>query len=267
MALKFLCSSQPNSVTAIIPDDEDQYDILPMVYFTNKAQRTIDYVVAESDDEVAWLGTVSELENGDYCVEEIFIPEQEVSAATVDISADAMGKLVNDLMDMGLDPNTLRYHGHSHVNMSVGPSGVDQDHIAEYLEGVDWFIRSIHNKKGDKRIDVFEKFNQRVINCVDSDVWEHILPDEYYDELSAQLEERVQIRQAPRHNPKTVAFKTLREEEERFKPGSNPVTPQMAHPGGGLNGFEYYQLDDYGDAEDARAYYEKLIDPFFAGKA
>ena len=253
MALKFLSSSHPNSITAIIPDDDDQYDILPMVYFTNKAQRTIDFIVAECQDEVAWLGTVTETETGDYCVEEIFIPEQEVTGTTVDISANAMGKLVNDLMDRGLDPNTLRYHGHSHVSMSVGPSSTDQNHIAEYLEGVDWFIRSIHNKKGEKRVDVFQKTSQRVINCVDSDVWEHVLPDEYYDELSAQLKERVTRRVfTPKNNAAGVA---------RPSRQSWPLlVDNRALEGGKLESL--YNLDD----EDDEIYYERLVDPFYAGK-
>lgn len=261
MGLKFLSSDEPNTVTAIIPDDDDTYDILPMVFFSIEAQRTIDYIVDQSPDEIAWLGLVEEVEDG-YLVQKIVIPEQEVSGTTVDISAEAMGRLVNELMDEGLDPSLLRYHGHSHVNMAVHPSTTDQDHISEYLEGVDWFIRSIHNKKGDRRVDVFEKFNQRVVNNADSEIWELRLPDEHFDQIDLWLKERVK-----EHNPKPkglVRPQGLRKPLPRFI-DERALTDGRIEPLNGTHQALYgMRLDDI---ESEEAYYEALIDPFYKGRA
>jgi hypothetical protein len=146
--------------------------------------------------------------------------------------------------------------------MDVAPSRTDQEHIAEYLEGVDWFIRSIHNKKGEKRIDAFEKFNQRVVNNVDSDVWEHQLPDEHYDQIDEWLNDRVQ-RQCVR--PKLAARGTV-------APATTQYIDNRALEGGKIEPLIDYadrlygmRLDDLDD--DDESYYQALIDPFYKGRA
>jgi hypothetical protein len=159
----------------------------PQVYYSTQALATIQHLVARAKGEVAWLGTVTELGDGNYRIEEIFIPEQEVSPTTAEIDASAMSKLTMQLMDRNIDPGTLRYHGHSHVDMGVSPSSTDQNHIADYLEHADYFLREIRNKRGASRMDVFDKRLGVVFQCVTTTLYDLLQTKDFWDTLDATM--------------------------------------------------------------------------------
>lgn len=139
--------------------------VRPEVYYTPKVMRTIDYIVAKATGEVGWLGTVEKM-GKDYLITNIYIPPQTVTSVTTDIEADAVAKIALQIMDDGGDLASLRYWGHSHVNMGVTPSSTDEAQIDEYMEQSDWFIRGIYNKKGESKVDVFDRTNGVVFQCV-----------------------------------------------------------------------------------------------------
>jgi len=171
--------------------EAEEAEIFPTVFYTADVEVAIRHIVASQKEEVAWMGLVEQIGEYDYLIEKLYIPTQQVSAATAEIDEKAIAELTNKILDAGLDPSMLRYHGHSHVNMGVTPSMVDQDHMFDYLEHADWFIREIRNKRGEKKVDVFNKTRGVAFQCVDTEIWELAKEAEFYEAIDLQLKESV----------------------------------------------------------------------------
>ena len=164
----FAATSLKATTTPLIPVGTiPAVEPVPTVYYTTKAWHSIQYLVSRCPQEVGWLGLVDMLEDGDYLITDIYVPLQTVHGAETDIDEDAMEALFDQIIDEGNDPSKLRYWGHSHVNMGVGPSGQDENQLEEYLDACDWFIRGIYNKQGAAKVDVFDRTKQKVFQCVD----------------------------------------------------------------------------------------------------
>lgn len=248
--------TESNIVSPIHEDLDDSVEYaVPRVFFTAEVFEGIQHIVRTSPDEVAWFGLVTETERGDYLIDRLLIPEQIVTGASVDIGGEAINVLIHELLEQGEDPSRFRYHGHSHVNMSVQPSTTDQDHISEYLETSPWFIRSIHNKKGDSRVDIFDREERLAYQNVDHKVLELTQPETFYKSLDATLKARVaRPKIKAKTTPKAKHANPLQRELLASKP-----TPTRSRD----ENVVYCFPDD----NDDDLYYERLIDPFYAGKA
>ena len=212
----------------------------PIVLFTLDAELTVRHLVREMSVEIAWFGLVRYEEDlNAYVIYKILVPEQEVTAATVDITANAIAQLTGEILDAGDDPSHLRYHGHSHVNMAASPSGTDQEHLSDYLEHADWFIREIRNKKGDYKLDVFDKRQGVVFQCVYRDIYEHLRNESFYDAIDELIDTRVIERR-----PKPLA---LTPRKFTVTTPTKATTPRDV--------ITYDDLDD--------SFYAQLSDPFF----
>lgn len=135
---------------------------LPEIFISHKAMAKILYYVAESSKEIAWLGLVERTDWTDdsitLLVTEVYAPKQEVSAAAADISDEGVIQYAEKLLEEKKDVNTIRYWGHSHVNMGVTESSTDMDTFKEHIENLpegDMYIMSIHNKQGVIRCHVY----------------------------------------------------------------------------------------------------------------
>ncbi len=206
----------------------------PTVYYTPEAWETMWYVINKCEKEVGWLGLVEQdEEDNSYLITEIFIPEQLVHGAETDITAETLGKLANYLEIKGKDSSQLRYWGHSHVNMGVSPSMPDELQVDDYLEHADWFIRSIHNKRGQSKVDVYSTTENVVFQCVHSDVLSTTLDEERMAEIDKILKANV------KDAPKVVVV-----------PKRTPRSQQPTRVNG--NGYNYnghgygYGEDDFG---------------------
>lgn len=132
---------------------------IPGIFFTEKAMLDQGAIVALCKDEVSWFGTVTEDADGDLIIDEMFVPEQEVSGASADVDEDGMVKMAEEILkrDDGIDVfNKLRYFCHSHVTMGTGPSGTDEEQAADFAKQCDDFlIRGICNKHGRLELTLF----------------------------------------------------------------------------------------------------------------
>lgn len=137
----------------------------PEVRYTSDVMQMIDYIISKSPKEVGWLGLVETKPYG-YLITDLYVPEQTVSGTETDISEDAMANLAIEILDADLDPTKLLYWGHSHVNMAVSPSHQDETQIASFIENCSLFIRGIYNKQGESKVDVYDKDNNVVHQCV-----------------------------------------------------------------------------------------------------
>ena len=162
----------------------------PTVYFSDYAWAQLWTIVAYCKDEVGWYGLVDELD-GDFLITELFVPEQEVSGVTTDIEPEAMGKLAAEIEAAGKDSSKLRYWGHSHVDMHVRPSVTDEEQIEEYLDHCDWFIRGIHNKKMESKIDVYNIKYNVIHQCCDNGRMAPVLSEEDKKDLIQSITKNV----------------------------------------------------------------------------
>lgn len=125
---------------------------IPTIYFTPEAFADMWILVDEVGDEVGWLGSVRRIKGGGYLVDKIYLIEQEISASTTELSEEGVSKLMMELLkeeDGVAKADTIRFWGHSHVNMDTFASATDNAQMQVFKEnGCEYFIRAILNKRG-----------------------------------------------------------------------------------------------------------------------
>jgi hypothetical protein len=129
---------------------EQQNLIEPTIYITTNAYIKMRMLVDKCDKEVGWYGivdTVPGLE-ATYLIEDIVVYPQKVTGATVEQDEDRMFEFEMSLTTEQV--NHKRFHGHSHVNMSTNPSGVDENFYQDLLSQTnDYFIITVTNKRNE----------------------------------------------------------------------------------------------------------------------
>lgn len=142
----------------------------PHVQFSKLCWQKMWSLVHSCDIEVSWFmyaATAEEIEElgieTDFYFKDVYVVDQVCSGVKSDMVGTAVGDLCGRLMDEGLDPAMCYGFGHSHVKMSVDPSGTDEATF-DRLES-DPLISIILNKKGDVylRCDVWEPWRHSYI--------------------------------------------------------------------------------------------------------
>lgn len=115
-------------------------------------------VVSLVPAEVGGLGYVREIEEepGTLYVDEVFLMPQDVSSAHVSFKEGATADAMIRAYEEGKF-DRLRFSWHSHSNMEVFWSNIDEAAIEDYCNaGAPWLVSLVMNKKGDMlgRVDV-----------------------------------------------------------------------------------------------------------------
>lgn len=140
-------------------------DRFAMLYFTPIAWIKMTALVSRFETEVQWHGLVHRISDNEFEVSDIIVPPHEISGTTV----TSEYKPYIEWMD-GLDDDTfnaVRFHGHSHVNMSVSPSSVDSKYRLDLVTqlpkptgGDDvFYIFLIINKKHEWSAEIYDLTN------------------------------------------------------------------------------------------------------------
>lgn len=153
--------SEDIKVTFSAPHDDRKAKLV----FTASAWVKMYALVHKYSTEVEWHGIVERLGETEFLVKDILIFPHEVSGATVTSDQACYEEWLDSLDDETF--NACRFHGHSHVNMGVSPSGVDTAYRKRILgnfatpsEGDDYFyIFIITNKKGDISGEIYDLSN------------------------------------------------------------------------------------------------------------
>jgi len=117
------------------------------VLLTTEAYNKIVALLTEFSDEVGWHGTAYRNGDSEFIIEDIFVYPQEVTGSTVVTDQNEYANWLYGLDDEVF--SNLRLHGHSHVNMNVNPSGVDDKHRQQILQQLDrdmFYIFMVWNK-------------------------------------------------------------------------------------------------------------------------
>lgn len=128
------------------------------VLMTSGAYLKMMTLIQECSIELAWHGTVERKDDYTMVITDILCYPQEATSATVDAKEaeyfDWLMKLDDEVV------NKMRFQGHSHVNMSVSPSGRDTDNWQKLFQMCqkpdDFYIVCIANKTGANTWRVYD---------------------------------------------------------------------------------------------------------------
>ena len=126
------------------------------ITFSTTAKQKLISLIEACPTEIGWHGTVERTAKG-FHIKDIFVYPQTVTGATTTTDEAEYTKWLQELDDDTF--NTLRMQGHSHVNFTASPSGVDEQMYADILQTLtenDFYIFMIHNKRGDIYIRIYD---------------------------------------------------------------------------------------------------------------
>jgi hypothetical protein len=208
-------------------------DLSATVWLTEKAYIKILSLLMEFSDEVAWHGTVSRSDVNEFIIEDILVYPQEVTGSTVVTDQEAYTEWLYGLDDETF--NKIRMQGHSHVNMGVSPSGVDDNHrrqILGQLEPDMFYIFQIWNKSLNVHTLFYDMENN--ILYEDNDVDVKLLLEEGAEEFLTDAKTKVQKRDFSKPIQKSVKVKRRK----------NKKSEQLDFDGD-LEEFGYYPYNEY----------------------
>lgn len=126
----------------------------PRIIFEASAFDKMRALVRECDKEIAWHGVVRQEDNV-FIVEDILLYPQRITSTTVEAEEDKYSQWMVNLDDE--THSKLRLQGHSHVNMGVIPSGIDEKYYDELMDHTeDYYIVMILNKKHEYMLRLYD---------------------------------------------------------------------------------------------------------------
>ena len=140
-------------VKKTIQSSLQETDEVARLTFSDAAMVKMLYLIMKCPKEVGWQGTVEKVGKGKYFIDDIFTYPQATSSASIWIDDLRFGK-----WQAGIcleDPeyfDSIRFHGHSHVNMATFASCTDrelQDSWIELLQENQFYIFLIINKRAE----------------------------------------------------------------------------------------------------------------------
>lgn len=209
---------------------KEQETIEPEVYITTEAYVKMRTLVDKTTTELGWYGFVSKAPGltNIYIIEDIIVYPQKVTGATCEQDEDRLFEFEMSLTDEQI--NTRRFQGHSHVNMGVTPSGVDENFYQDLLSQVtDYYIIMVTNKRNENHI----RFYDMEHNIMYTDLELKILlndgtdVEDWYESSSTNL---------TRPTPVGSAFTRYPDTETHFSTGGKIYDPYL---------MEYITEDEY----------------------
>lgn len=151
-------------------DGEDRASVV----FSAVAFAKMTMLVQNFTSEVAWHGVAyrDEKEKNKFYITDILVYPQVVTGSTVNTDQDAYQTWLYTHNDEVF--NNIRMQGHSHVDFSTTPSGVDATHQEKILSQIDddmFYIFMIWNKKFERNIKIFDMANNTLYETADVDLY------------------------------------------------------------------------------------------------
>lgn len=136
--------------------------------YTKEAWDKLWALVAEFSGEVGWHGTVKR-DGNHYTITDILVYPQEVTGVTVNTDQTEYNEWLMGIPD-DETYNSVRFQGHSHVNMGITPSNVDlnmYERILENMGSEDFYIFGIYNKRKDCFLTIYDFANNIIYEKAD----------------------------------------------------------------------------------------------------
>ena len=139
----------------------------PTLQITAEAYMRMLELVNQSAVECSWHGLVTrDIETNTYLIYDVLVfPQRNSATATTTDEKEFAEWQTKLILDPDFPIENLRMHGHSHVNMNVFSSGVDDKYQKDLITKVDdgdYYIFLIMNKKMEICIFIYD-FNQQIM--------------------------------------------------------------------------------------------------------
>ena len=125
-------------------------DKKPTILMDVDTYSRIQKIVELSPEEVSWFSYVENAGDNIFKIKDAYIIPQKVTGSETEMTTEGLSEfMTKTIKEKGMQYyKNIRCWGHSHVNMSVSPSGQDVKQISEFNNG-EFYIMLIFNKKGD----------------------------------------------------------------------------------------------------------------------
>lgn len=176
-------------ITDYLPKKE--FKEKPRIYIKNDIYEKMFALVTESDVEISWHLFINRDEDKYYVYDIILFPQINGSTSTT-TDQDEYAKWMTDLMqNKHIVFENLRGHGHSHVNMNVFSSAIDDQYQEDLLHSViddDYYIFFILNKKREMCVLLYDFKSQTLFETRDLEV---IILDSKDDPIKSWAEAQI----------------------------------------------------------------------------
>lgn len=138
------------------------------ITFSERAWIKTHALIHTYSTEVEWHGVAERIADNSFYIKDILIFPHRVTGATVTSDQKEYESWLDTLDDEIF--NSLRFHGHSHVNMSVNPSSVDMEYRKSILNNFgsspygenDFYIFLIFNKRKEISGEIYDLKNNAI---------------------------------------------------------------------------------------------------------
>lgn len=186
-----------NKITLEIPSIEKEKGKKAYMIFSPKAYTKMMYLISANKDEVGWHGFVKRKKENVFYIYDIEVYPQIVTGATVETDEVEYPNWIGIMAenDSFFD---LRFHGHSHVNMSCTPSSTDLNnrnaYLTQFKDNSDkdmFYLFVIMNKRGEHTAEIYDYTNNIVYE--NDDIFIDVkIDDSYISKWGEETKELVQ---------------------------------------------------------------------------
>ena len=157
-------------------------------------------LVDDNTTEIGWYGTVTQMPGlNSYVIDDILVYPQTVTSTTCEQDNERIFEFEMSLTTEQV--NHKRFQGHSHVNMGVTPSGVDEQFYQDLLSQVqDYFIICVTNKRNEYTVRFYDIAN----NILYTDIKIQVLLENGTDVESWLEDTKEQLKTRVLHNTYSV---------------------------------------------------------------
>ena len=145
----------------------------PTLLITADAYVRMLELVNQSEVECSWHGLVETSGNKYYITDILVFPQRNSATATTTDEKEFAEWQTKLIMDLNFPIEKLRMHGHSHVNMNVFSSGIDDQYQKDLITKVDdgdFYIFLIMNKKMEMCVFIYDFKQQVMFETKDIDI-------------------------------------------------------------------------------------------------
>lgn len=174
----------------------------PKIIISTTAGLKMSELVRNCTKEVGWHGFVERIDDLTFKITDIVVYPQTVTGATVTTDETEYALWLLDISTEDL--KTMRFQGHSHVNMTCSPSATDLDLYNKYLSALnndDFYIFFICNKRGDINAFLYDLKTNTKYTKTDLEIIKETDMSEWYKSIKHNIKEpKTIVRNIPQSN-------------------------------------------------------------------
>ena len=174
----------------------------PKIIISTTAGLKMNELVRNCTKEVGWHGFVERIDDLTFKITDIVVYPQTVTGATVTTDEAEYALWLLDISTEDL--KTMRFQGHSHVNMACNPSSTDLDLYNKYLASLnknDFYIFFICNKRGELNALLYDLKTNTKYTKADLEIIKETDMTDWYETVKENIKEpKPIVRSIPQTN-------------------------------------------------------------------